>query len=90
MLNSVLVEFAGTMGFLFAILLTNNAIVFCAILVGLIYLGTAILGHGVHYNPAITVMMVAAKKHPVNALVPYIIAQIAGGLVALQIYKRIH
>ena len=88
--NSLLVEFVGTMAFLLTLLHTENILIFCTILATLIYLGVTYLGHGVHYNPAVTVMLVAAKKHPMNILIPYIIAQIAGGLTALQLYKLIH
>jgi len=34
-------------------------------------------------------MMVAAGKLPKNDLIPYILAQIAGGLAALELYKRV-
>ena len=44
---------------------------------------------GGHFNPAISVMMVAMKKLSSNDLLPYILAQIAGGLAALELYKRI-
>ena len=88
MLNSVVVEFAGTMVFLYAIIANGNPIVFSATLALAVYLGKYV-GHGGNFNPAVTVMMVAAKKQPMNTLVPYIIAQIAGGLVALQLFKSI-
>jgi glycerol uptake facilitator-like aquaporin len=39
-------------------------------------------------NPAVSVVMAAAGKLEVAELVPYIVAQVLGGLVALQIYKR--
>ena len=44
---------------------------------------------GGNFNPAVTIMMAAAKKMPSSDVVPYIIAQIAGGLLALELYKRI-
>jgi len=34
-------------------------------------------------------MMVAAGKLPKNELMPYILAQLAGGLAALELYKRV-
>jgi glycerol uptake facilitator-like aquaporin len=34
-------------------------------------------------------MMVAAGKLPSEDLLPYIIAQVAGGLAALELYKRV-
>ncbi len=89
MLHTALVEFAGTIVFLYSIIATGNAIVFSVTLAFVVYLGRY-LGHVGNYNPAITIMMVSAKKQHMNTLVPYIIAQIAGGLVALQLYKHIH
>jgi glycerol uptake facilitator-like aquaporin len=34
-------------------------------------------------------MMAAAGKIPMSDVIPYILAQIAGGLVALELHKRI-
>jgi glycerol uptake facilitator-like aquaporin len=34
-------------------------------------------------------MMAAAGKIPMSDAVPYILAQVAGGLVALEIHKRV-
>jgi glycerol uptake facilitator-like aquaporin len=39
-------------------------------------------------NPAVTIVMAAAGKLPTTEIIPYCVAQILGGLVALQIYKR--
>jgi glycerol uptake facilitator-like aquaporin len=35
-------------------------------------------------------MMAAAKKLPVNEVLPYIAAQVMGGLVALEMHKRLY
>ena len=43
---------------------------------------------GGHFNPATTIMMYAAGKLSRSDLIPYLIVQIAGGLVALELYKR--
>ncbi|MEJ2795106.1 aquaporin Z [Iodobacter sp. LRB] len=42
------------------------------------------IGHisGCHLNPAVSIGLWAAKRFPANQLVPYIIAQVAGGIVA--------
>jgi glycerol uptake facilitator-like aquaporin len=34
-------------------------------------------------------MMIAAGKQPMSDAVPYILAQVAGGLAALELYKRV-
>jgi glycerol uptake facilitator-like aquaporin len=43
---------------------------------------------GGHINPAVSIAMASAGKLNINELLPYIIAQVLGGLTALQIYKR--
>jgi len=86
MINKYLVEFLGTLFFLYIIIATNNAIAIGAALALVIYLGGKISGG--NYNPAVSVMMVLAGKLPKEQLVGYIIAQLAGGIAALELYKR--
>jgi aquaporin Z len=87
MLNKYLVEFLGTVFFLYVIIATGNAIAIGAALAIAIMLGGHISGG--HFNSAVTVMMAAAGKIPMSDAVPYILAQVAGGLVALELHKRI-
>jgi len=87
MMNKYLVEFLGTMFFLYVILATGSAIPIGLALAVAIMVGGKISGG--NYNPAVSIMMVAAGKLPKSDLVPYIIAQISGGLVALELYKRV-
>src|SRR5438477_8581463 len=37
---------------------------------------------GGHFNPAVTIGLVAARRHPVRDLVPYIVSQILGAILA--------
>ena len=37
---------------------------------------------GGHFNPAVTIGLVAARRHPVRDLVPYIVSQIVGAVLA--------
>ncbi|MFN7967093.1 MAG: aquaporin Z [Acidobacteriota bacterium] len=41
------------------------------------------IGHvsGCHLNPAVTVGLVVGKRHPAGELVPYVIAQVVGGIL---------
>jgi aquaporin Z len=86
-MQKYIVEFFGTMLFVYIILATGNALAIGATLALLILLMGGISGG--HVNPAVSIVMAAAGKLPTADLVPYCIAQILGGLVALEIYKRV-
>lgn len=86
-MRKYLVEFVGTFFFLYVIIATGNPLAIGGALALAAYLGGKISGG--NFNPAVTIMMAAAKKMPTADVVPYIIAQIAGGLLALELYKRI-
>ncbi|NDH67781.1 MAG: hypothetical protein EBY22_07775, partial [Gammaproteobacteria bacterium] len=58
-----------------------------AALAAAIYVGGSISGG--NFNPAVTIMMIAAKKQSIDTALPYIVAQVAGGLAALALYKAI-
>jgi aquaporin Z len=86
-LNKLAAEFLGTMFFLYVILATGDAVAIGLALMAVIF----ILGEasGGHFNPAVSVMLAAAGKLSMKDLAPYVIAQIAGGLAALELYKRV-
>ena len=86
-MNKFLVEFLGTLFFLYVILVTGNALAIGAALAIAILIGGSISGG--NFNPAVTIMMTIAGKQPMNDLVPYVTAQVAGGLVAFELYKRV-
>lgn len=81
-----LAEFFGTMFFVYIIVATGNPLAVGAAL-ALSMLLTANISGG-HINPAVTIVMATAGKLNVNEIFPYIISQVFGGLVALQIYSR--
>jgi aquaporin Z len=87
MINKLIAEFLGTMFFLYVILATGDAVAIGLALMAVIF----ILGKtsGGHFNPAVSVMLAAAGKLSMKDLAPYIVAQVAGGLVALELYKRV-
>ena len=87
MLNKYLVEFLGTLFFVYIILATGNAIAIGAALAIAIIVGAHISGG--NFNPAVSVAMVAAGKLSSTDLLPYVLAQISGGLVALELFKRV-
>jgi aquaporin Z len=86
MINKYVVEFLGTLFFLYVIIATGNAIASGAALAIAMMVGGNISGG--HFNPATSVMMYAAGKLSRTDLIPYLLVQIAGGLVALELYKR--
>ena len=86
-MNKYLVEFLGTLFFLYVILATGQPLAIGAALAVAIMVGGPISGG--MFNPAVSVMMVAAGKMKSADLIPYILAQVAGGLVALELYKRV-
>ena len=86
MLKKLLAEFLGTMFFLYVILATGDAV---AIGLGLTVAIMVIGKHsGGHFNPAVSVMLAMAGKHSMKELAPYVVAQVLGGLAALELYKR--
>ena len=68
------------------ILATGNPIAIGAALALAILLSMNISGG--HINPAVSLVMASIGKIETNELIPYILAQLFGGLVALEIYKR--
>ena len=85
-MQKYLVEFLGTLVFVYVILATGNPLAIGAALALVILLASNI--SGVHINPAVSIVMAGAGKISTTELVPYIVAQVFGGLVALEIYKR--
>lgn len=85
-MQNYLVEFFSSLLFIYVILATGNPFAIGATLALIILLIGKISGG--HVNPAVSVAMAAAGKLPVADLIPYVLAQIFGGLVALEVYKR--
>lgn len=80
-------EFLGTLFFLFVILATRDPLAIAVALALVIVLLGPI--SGAHVNPAVTFMMFANKELAKSDLLPYVLAQIAGGLAAIQLHKAI-
>ncbi|MBS1716072.1 MAG: aquaporin [Armatimonadetes bacterium] len=79
-------EFVGTFFLIFTIMLViasgspSAVIAIGIVLMVMVYMG----GHvsGGHYNPAVTTAVALAGKMPVRDVIGYIVAQLAGGIVA--------
>lgn len=86
-MREYIVEYLGTVFFLYVVIVTGNAFAIGAALAMAIYLGGPISGG--HFNPAVTFLMVLAGKAPMNVLAPYLIAQLFAALTVWQIHKRL-
>lgn len=85
-MQKYITEFLATALFVYVILATGNALAIGATLALIILIVGGISGG--HVNPAVSIVMAAAGKLPTVDLVPYCLAQILGGLVGLELYKR--
>jgi aquaporin Z len=81
-----LAEFLGTLFFMYIIIATGNPLAIGAALALTILMTVNISGG--YINPAVTISMAAAGKLDVNEIIPYVLAQVFGALVAVQIYNR--
>ncbi len=86
-MNKYLVEFLGNLFFIYVILATGNALAIGAALALCVMVGGPISGG--MFTPAVAVAMSAGGKLSSKDLLPYILAQVAGGLAALELYKRV-
>jgi aquaporin Z len=86
-MNKYLVEFLGTLFLVFVIFATGNYLAIGAALAIGVLLGGAISGGA--FNPAVTVALMYADKIPRSDLIPYIVAQIAGGLGGFELHKMV-
>jgi len=84
-MNKYLVEFLGTLFLVFVIFATGNYLAIGAALAVAVLLGGNISGGA--FNPAVSIAMFAGGKLSPNDLMPYILAQVAGALVALELVK---
>lgn len=82
-LQKYLVEFVGTLFFIFIIITTGNPLAIGASLYIVILLGGNISGG--HFNPAVSVIMTILGKLPRKDLGFYIFSQLLGGVFAWQL-----
>lgn len=84
-MNKYLVEFLGTLLLSFVIFATGNYLAIGAALAVGVLVGGPISGGA--FNPAITLALMAAGKLGKNDIIPYIVAQIAGGLAGFELVR---
>jgi aquaporin Z len=84
-MKNYIIEFLGTMFLMFIILTTGNYLAIGSALALAVIMGGAISGAA--YNPAVALALMYMGKLPTKDLVPYIVAQISGALVAVHLYN---
>ncbi len=87
MMNKYLVEFLGTLFLVFVIFATGNYLAIGAALAVAVMLGGAISGGA--FNPAVSIAFMYAGRLPRSELIPYIVAQVAGGLAGVELVKML-
>ena len=86
-MNKYIVEFLGTLFLVFIILTTGNYLAIGAALAVAVLIGGSISGGS--FNPAVTLALFASGKLDSGDVIPYIVAELAGGLAALQLFRLI-
>ena len=86
-MNKYLVEFLGTLFLVFIIFATGNYLAIGSALAIAVLLGGAISGGA--FNPAVAIALMYSGKLSRSDLIPYIVAEIAGGLAGFELFKII-
>ena len=86
-MQKYVVEFLGTLFFLYVILVVGKPLAIALALYVAILVGGKISGG--HFNPAVTFMMAMARKLPMKEMFPYIISQLLGGYTAFALSKQV-
>lgn len=81
-----LVEFIATVFFVYIILATGNPLAIGASMALIILLISGI-SQG-FLNPAVTIALASSGNIQTSEIIPYVLSQTLGALVALEIYKR--
>jgi aquaporin Z len=88
MVHKYLVEFLGTMFLVFIILATGNYLAIGSALAIAILLGGSISGGA--FNPAVAIALLVKRKITIKDIIPYIVAEIAGALCAVELYNLVY
>lgn len=87
-MDKLIVEFLGTFALVLVVLVTGNAWAIGATLALAIVAGGAISGGA--FNPAVAVGMWMADKIKKNDLLPYILAEVLGAIVAYEVNRKVN
>ena len=86
MFQKYLVELLGTMFISFIIFSTGNYLAIGAAVSIAILMGGVI--STIAFNPAIAIAMFYAGKITANDLIPYVVAEVIGGLAGFELVRR--
>jgi len=86
-MNKFIIEFLGTLFIIYIIFSTNNYLAIGAAVGLCVFIGGPISGG--MFNPAVSIAMMSAGKLSRSDLMPYIIAQVAGGLAGYELSRYI-
>lgn len=84
----LLVEFLGTMFFVFIVFLTKNDLAIGAAITIAIILGEKFSGAAL-FNPVVAIVFYAAGKLDETKVIPYIIVEIFGAFAGFYLWKTI-
>jgi aquaporin Z len=87
-MNKLVVEFLGTFALVLVVLVTGNAWAIGATLALAIVAGGAISGGA--FNPAVATGMWMANKISKADLIPYVLAELLGAVVAYEVNRRVN
>ncbi len=86
-MKKYVVEFLGTVLLVFVVLKTGNYLAIGAALAVAVLLGGAISGGA--FNPAVAIALFANGKVSSSEIIPYIVAEVLGALVAFELFRLI-
>ena len=87
-MEKYIVEFIGTFALLLTIVLSKGS----ALAIGGILALNVLIGgkiSGGHFNPAVSTAFLVNKKMKRSDFLPYVVSQLAGGILAVMISKNI-
>ena len=87
MLYSYLAEFFGALFLTYVVIATGNPLAIGATYAFILLLTFRLSASAI--NPVLTITMAAAGKLAPGEVIPLCLVQILGGLVALEVYKRV-
>ena len=87
MLYTYLAEFFGALFLTYVVISTGNPLAIGATYAFILLLTYRLTAASI--NPIVTITMAAAGKLAPSEVIPFCLVQILGGLVALEIYKRV-